>query len=285
MGDVATFTTKAFPTWCPGCGDFGILTGLKQALAELDVEPHKIALASGIGCSSKLPHWLETYGFHGIHGRSLPIAQGIKFANHELTVIAIAGDGDLFGLGMGHFVHAARRNVDITLIVHDNQVYGLTKGQTSPTSDKGFHTKSTPFGAIEPKVNPISLALASDATFVSRTFAGDIKHLKQVVMDAILHRGFSLVDVMQPCVTFNHLNTYQWYRDRVYHLEEDGHDRSDRVAAFARALEWGDRIPIGIFYEDDRPSYTDQLPQLESGPLAERDLADVDISPVLDEHT
>ncbi|RME51989.1 2-oxoacid:ferredoxin oxidoreductase subunit beta [Candidatus Woesearchaeota archaeon] len=283
---VGTFTTKSFPTWCPGCGDFGILTALKHALADLQIPPHMVALASGIGCSSKLPHWLETYGFHSIHGRSVPVATGIRLANHKLHVIAIAGDGDLYGLGMGHFIHALRRNLNITLIVHDNQIYGLTKGQTSPTSDKGFHSKSTPFGVIEPKINPIALALAADATFVARGFAGDIKHLTWVMEEAIKHEGFAFIDVAQPCVTFNHLNTYQWFRERIYKLEEEnGYDKGNKEMAFVKALEWGEKIPIGVFFQKRMPTYEEQLPQLADGPLAESRIEDIDISSALDEHT
>lgn len=283
---VGTYTTKEFPTWCPGCGNFGILMGLKQACAELGFEPHQVCLASGIGCSSKLPHWFGAYGFHSVHGRSLPVASGIKFANHKLNVVAIAGDGDLYGLGMGHFIHSLRRNINMTLIVHNNKVYGLTKGQTSPTSDKGFHTKSTPAGSIEPQINPLALALAADATFVARGYAGDIAHLQSLIVEAMKHKGFALVDVLQPCVTFNHFNTYEWYKDRVYKLDElPGYDKHDKTHAFEKASEWGEKVPTGIFFQEEKPTYEDQLPQLENGPLAEMNINDIDIGPALDEHT
>ncbi|MFQ5711912.1 MAG: thiamine pyrophosphate-dependent enzyme [Candidatus Geothermarchaeales archaeon] len=280
------FTTRERPNWCPGCGDYGIWTAVKMALVEMDIEPWKVLLVSGIGCSSKLPHWVKNvYGFHGIHGRVLPLATGARLANNELTVIGFAGDGDAYGIGMCHFIHAMRRNLDITYIVHDNQVYGLTTGQTSPTSDKGFATKSTPTGVIEIPVNPLALALASGATFVARGYAGDVKHLKTLMVEGVRHRGFALIDVLQPCVTFNRKNTHEWYAERVYKLEETGYDPTDKTQAFLKAQEWDDKIPVGILYREVRPTYEDELPQIAEAPLAKQDVGDVDISRLMDELT
>lgn len=286
MYDMSYFTTRERPNWCPGCGDYGIWTAVKMALVEMDIEPWKVLLVSGIGCSSKLPHWVKNvYGFHGIHGRVLPLATGARLANNELTVIGFAGDGDAYGIGMCHFIHAMRRNLDITYIVHDNQVYGLTTGQTSPTSDKGFATKSTPTGVIEIPVNPLALALASGATFVARGYAGDVKHLKTLMVEGVRHRGFALIDVLQPCVTFNRKNTHEWYAERVYKLEETGYDPTDKTQAFLKAQEWDDKIPVGILYREVRPTYEDELPQIAEAPLAKQDVGDVDISRLMDELT
>jgi 2-oxoglutarate ferredoxin oxidoreductase subunit beta len=272
------------PNWCPGCGNYGILTALKSIIVELQIEPANIVNSSGIGCSGKVPHWIRVYGLHGIHGRALPVATGIKLANHKLTVIAEGGDGDGYGIGACHFVHAMRRNLDITYIVHNNKVYGLTTGQTSPTSDKGFVTKSTPFGVIEPALNPIAVALSTDATFVARGFAGDLKHLKQLLKQGIQHKGFALIDIFQPCVSFNHVNTYQWYKQRIYNLQEEGHDASDKQQAFARAMEWGERIPLGVFYQEQRPTYEDELPQIQTQTLLEQDITNIDITELMEDY-
>jgi len=250
------------PAWCPGCGNFGILTAVKKALVELNLEPHQVLLVSGIGQAGKLPHYLKGNVFNSLHGRPVPPAVGAKLANKELTVIAISGDGDGYGEGGNHFIHAARRNHDITYLVHNNQIYGLTKGQTSPTSDIGFVTKTTPQGA-PPPVNPIILAIAAGATFVARAFAGDIDYLSSIIQRGINHRGFALIDILQPCVSFNHKNTYQWYKERVYKLEQDGtYASSDKIAAFIKAQEWGEHIPIGVFYREDRPTYESAFPAL-----------------------
>lgn len=272
------------PSWCPGCGNYGILNGLKAAISQAGLEPHMTVLISGIGCSGKDPHFVKTYGFEGIHGRVLPVATAIRLANHKLKVIGCAGDGDAYGIGGNHFLHAMRRNIEITYLVHDNQIYGLTTGQTSPTSIKGFATKSTPFGAIEEPVNPISLAIAVGATFVARVFVGEFSHFKQVLVEALKHKGFALVDVFQPCVTFNYLNTYQWFSQRVYKLEDEtGYNPTDRMNALARAQEWGERIPIGIFFRETKPTYEDQLPQIKEKPLVEQDILSIDISKTLQE--
>ena len=239
--------------WCPGCGNFSILKALKLAFAELNKKPHEIVIVSGIGQAPKTPHYLRCNTFNGLHGRALPVATGIKLANHELTVLAQGGDGDGYAEGGNHFMHAMRRNIDVTYLVHDNQVYGLTKGQTSPTSSRGFVTKTAPWGAISPPLNPLLLAVASDCSFVARGFAGEIDHLKELIKAGILHKGFALIDILQPCVSFNKVNTFKWYSERVYHLEaQKGYDPGDRSAALQKAQEWGERIPIGILYRCER---------------------------------
>ncbi len=255
------------PTWCPGCGDFGVVAAVEGALKRLKIPPYNVVIVSGIGCSSNLPHFLSSYGFHGIHGRALPVAEGIRWANHGLTVIGTGGDGDGFGIGAGHFVHAMRRNVDLTYVTMDNQIYGLTTGQASPTSQMGQKTKSTPTGVIENPIDPIALALASGATYVARGFSGDVKQLTDLVAGGVQHKGFAFVDVFSPCVTYNKVNTFDFFRQRVYKLESAGHDPSDIVAAWQRALEWGDKIPIGLFYRTERPSYEDLEEVLHAGPL------------------
>jgi 2-oxoglutarate ferredoxin oxidoreductase subunit beta len=259
------------PTWCPGCGNFGILTAVKQALVALRIEPYRVLMVSGIGQAGKLPHYTRCHVLNELHGRTLPAAIGAKIANPELVVIAVGGDGDGYGEGGNHFINAVRRNHDITYLVHNNQVYGLTKGQASPTSDFGFVTKTTPRGADIP-LNPIALAIASDASFVGRSFAGDIEHLSGLIRLGIEHKGFALIDVLQPCVVFNHKNTYAWYRERVYKLEKNGYDPGSKKAAFEKAQEWGDRIPIGVIYRKDRATFEERLPALTRGPLARRRL-------------
>jgi 2-oxoglutarate ferredoxin oxidoreductase subunit beta len=257
------------PAWCPGCGNFGILQALNRALIEMEIEPHQVLLVSGIGQAGKLPHYTRGNVFNSLHGRPVPPAIGAKIANPELIVIAISGDGDAYGEGGNHFLHAARRNHDITYLVHNNQVYGLTKGQASPTSDVGFATKTTPYGAASP-VNPIALAIVSGASFVGRGFAGDIDHLSNVIKKGITHRGFALIDILQPCVSFNHKNTFQWYQERVYKLEDERYDPSDKKAALEKALIWGEEIPIGIIYEENLPVYENQLPALSDGLLVKQ---------------
>ncbi|MCI4336818.1 MAG: thiamine pyrophosphate-dependent enzyme [Thermoplasmata archaeon] len=256
------------PTWCPGCGDFGVVAAVEMAVKRLKIPSQNVVIVSGIGCSSNLPHFLSAYGFHAIHGRALPVAEGIRWANHSLTVIATGGDGDGFGIGAGHFVHAMRRNVDMTYVTMDNQVYGLTTGQASPTSMMGQKTKSTPSGVIENPLDPMALALASGATYLARAFSGDVKHMADLVAGAIQHKGFAFVDALSPCVTYNKINTFDWFRQRVYKLESAGHDPSDKLKAWERALEWGDKIPIGLFYKVERPTYEDLDEVLQAGPLA-----------------
>lgn len=255
------------PTWCPGCGDFGVVAAVELAVKRLQIPSHNVVIVSGIGCSSNLPHFLSSYGFHGIHGRALPVAEGVRWSNHGLTVIATGGDGDGFGIGAGHFVHTMRRNVDMTYVTMDNQIYGLTTGQASPTSMMGHKTKSTPTGVIENPIDPIALALASGATYVARGFSGDVKHMAELIANGIQHKGFAFVDALSPCVTYNKLNTFDWFRQRIYKLETAGHNPSDITAAWQRALEWGDKIPIGLFFKTERPTYEDLEEVLAAGPL------------------
>lgn len=257
--------------WCPGCGNFGIREAVKQALSELGIEPEQTCFVSGIGQAPKLPHYIRCNLFNGLHGRTLPVAIGAKLANPELVVIAEGGDGDGYAEGANHFLAALRRNADITYLVHDNQIYGLTKGQTSPTSDVGMVTRTTPWGVLVPAFNPLALAIALDAGFVARGFAGNIPHLAGLIQQAIRHSGFSLVDILQPCVSFNHVNTAKWFRHRVYELGKDEpHDPSDRRKAFLKAREWGDRIPIGVLYRSERKAYNLTQATHDETPLASR---------------
>lgn len=260
--------------WCPGCGNFMLLRAVQEAMVGLGKEPHEVLLVSGIGQAGKLPHYMRCNTFNSLHGRTLPPATGVKLANHELTVVAIAGDGDCYGEGGNHFLHAIRRNIDITLIVHDNQVYGLTKGQASPTSDRGFATKVQPEGVILAPFNPVLVAVAMDASFVARGFTGEKDHLVGLIQEAVLHRGFALVDILQPCPSFNKLNTFTWYKERVYKLDETGgeghahYDPTDRIAALQKAQEWGIRIPIGVVYTNSkRPTMEEQIHAIKEMPL------------------
>jgi 2-oxoglutarate/2-oxoacid ferredoxin oxidoreductase subunit beta len=271
---MADLKGKVDPDWCPGCGDFGVLAAVQKALVELQIPKHEVATISGIGCSSNFPGFIDTYGMHTLHGRSLPVASGMKLANHGMTVLVTGGDGDGFGIGAGHFVHTMRRNLDLTYIVMDNQIYGLTTGQTSPTSRIGMKTKSMPFGNVDAPVNPVSLALAAGATFVARGFSADQKHLTELIKKAIEHKGFSFLDVFSPCVTYNHDNTFQWFRPRVKKLEENPeYDPSDFQAAVEKSLLWGDEIPIGVFFErTDVPTAHDAEPVLKPGPLVHQSI-------------
>ncbi len=261
------------PDWCPGCGDFAVLKGLQKACAELGLWPHQIVTVSGIGCSSNMPGYINTYGMHTLHGRPLAVATGVQMANHELTVIATGGDGDGYGIGGNHFVHTARRNVDLTYLVMNNQIYGLTTGQISPTSSQGMKTKSTPFGSVEMPVNPITSAIMNGATFVARGFSGDGKHLVDLMKKAIQHKGFSLIDIFSPCVTFNHDNDYKFFKPRIKKLEDEGHDTSDWKSACEKALMWGDTIYTGLFLQKEQPTLGQLEPVLdEGGPMAYRSL-------------
>lgn len=254
------------PAWCPGCGNFSILKTFKDAMVELGIEPHQFTIVSGIGQAGKFPHYLKCNTFNGLHGRTLPVATGIRLANHEMLVIAVAGDGDCYGEGGNHLIHAMRRNINVKLFVHNNQIYGLTKGQASPTSMEGMVTKNQPFGVLSEQLNPLALAVALDCSFVARGFAGDTEHLKGLIKEAINHKGFTLVDILQPCVTFNKINTYEWYRQRVYRIEPE-YNPEDRIEAFKRALEWGERIPIGVIYINNRPTFEDRVPVIKAAPL------------------
>jgi len=265
------FKTDVFADWCPGCGDFGIMTALQMALAELGLQPHQVVIVSGIGCSGKEPHNIKTNGVHTLHGRTLPFATGIKVANPDLEVLAIGGDGDGLGIGAGHFVNTGRRNLDITYIIHDNGVYGLTKGQASPTLRLGIKTKALSKPNINQAVNPIALAIVAGYTFVARSYAYDVRHLKDTIVQSIQHKGLAFIDVLQPCPTYNDINTKEWYggedrkdpetgkpQSRLYKLEETGfdpivHDEVEnfkkKMAAIEKSQEWGDRIPVGVFSE------------------------------------
>ncbi|MCI4319906.1 MAG: thiamine pyrophosphate-dependent enzyme [Thermoplasmata archaeon] len=271
------------PTWCPGCGDYSVVAAVEMALKKLKIPSHEVVIVSGIGCSSNLPHFVNSYGFHGIHGRALPIAEGVRWANHGLTVIATGGDGDGFGIGCGHFVHTMRRNVDLTYVTMNNQIYGLTTGQASPTSMMGHKTKSTPTGVIENPLDPIALALASGATYVARGFSGDVKQMAELIQNGITHKGFAFVDTLSPCVTYNKINTFDWFRQRVYKLDAAGHNPSDLVAAWTRSLEWGDKIPTGLFYRTEKPTYEDLEEVLAAGPLAKQPLGLKGREAILDE--
>ncbi|HET7912957.1 MAG TPA: 2-oxoacid:ferredoxin oxidoreductase subunit beta, partial [Pseudolabrys sp.] len=217
---IKDFKGKAEPDWCPGCGDFGVLSALKQALAELSIRPHEAMVISGIGCSSNLPGYISTYGMHTLHGRALSVATGAQLANHEIKIIVTGGDGDGYGIGGNHFIHSMRRNVDLTYIVMNNQIYGLTTGQISPTSTKGMATKSTPFGSVENPLNPIPLAIAAGATYVARGYTGQVKHLVELIKGGIEHKGFALIDAFSPCVTFNHDNSHEFFKQRTFKLED-----------------------------------------------------------------
>jgi 2-oxoglutarate ferredoxin oxidoreductase subunit beta len=266
MSTAAEYKSRVRQTWCPGCGDYGVLNALQSACAALGIERHNLVVVSGIGCSSDLPHFMSTYGIHTLHGRALPVAQGIKMANKNLTVVITGGDGDGYGIGAGHFLHAMRRNLDLTYIVMDNRIYGLTTGQASPTSEKGLKTKSTPIGNPECALNPLALAVVGGATFVGRGFSGEPVHLSEVIRRGLAHKGFSLVDVFSPCVTWNKINTYDWYRPRVVKLETEGHNPADRDAAIRQALR-EDKLPIGVIYETDEPTFVEDEPSLQGEPL------------------
>ena len=307
MLELKNYRTQVHNDWCPGCGDFGIVNAIQMTLLEMQLEPHRVALFSGIGCSAKTPHYVNTYGFHTLHGRVLPIATGGKLANPGLTVIAVGGDGDGLGIGAGHFVNTGRRNLDFTYVLYDNGVYGLTKGQAAPTLPKGLRTKSMPAPSIQEGLNPIAMAVASGYTFVARSYALDVRHLKSTLRAAIEHRGSAFVDVLQTCPTYNDINTKEWYAGddlpskapRLYKLEETDYDgkvvdptvRSEVSAkkgtALLRSFEWGDKIPIGIFFRMEIATYEDQLgsrmPALQEKPFVEHDIYSRDVSQLFDE--
>lgn len=268
--------------WCPGCGNFGILSALAQALDGLGLNPKDVLFVSGIGQAGKTPHYIKGNVLNTLHGRTLPTATGAKIANSDLTVIAIGGDGDGYAEGGNHFIHALRKNIDITYLVHNNQVFGLTKGQASPSSDPGMVTGTTPWGAAYEPFNPLAVAISMNGSFVARSFAGDQEHLAGIIQEAVKHRGFALVDILQPCVTFNKINTHQWYRSRVYDLNQDPtYDPTDRSQAWAKCREWGERIPIGVFYRTERPTLCEHLPALRNGPLVKQPTANPNIEQVL----
>jgi 2-oxoglutarate ferredoxin oxidoreductase subunit beta len=272
--EMKDFKPEVPPDWCPGCGDFGVLNALFQACAEIDLPPRDMLVVSGIGCSSNLPGFVRAYGVHSLHGRALAFATGSKLANHAMTVIVTGGDGDGYGIGLNHFIQAMRRNIDVTYIVMNNEIYGLTTGQVSPTSETGMKTKTTPHGNLEQMLNPMALALASGCGYIARGFSGQPKHLMKLYVDGIRHPGFALIDVFSPCVTFNKVQTYDWFRKRIYKLEDTDHDPANFHGAMERALEWGEKIPIGLFYRNPNPppSLHTQDPGLQSGVLVKQPL-------------
>jgi 2-oxoglutarate ferredoxin oxidoreductase subunit beta len=304
----ADYKTDAHNDWCPGCGDFGILSSLQSALAELQLEPWRVAVFSGIGCSSKTPHFVRTYGVHTLHGRSLPFAVGAKLSNPELTVIAVGGDGDGYGIGAGHFVHAGRRNVDMAYLVHNNEVYGLTKGQASPTLRQGMQPKSLPAPNLQQGINPLAMALAAGYTFIARSYAFDAKHLRSTICAAVRHRGMALVDILQPCPTYNDLHDKEYFAElvevggkrqpRLYRLEDEGydgvvHDPSDereirhkQRQAFEQAMLREERAAIGVLFQVRLPTFDERLgesvPALRSAAPAAARIADGDGRPTTD---
>ena len=255
--------------WCPGCGDYSILSSVEKTLMNLRKKPHEVLIVSGIGQAAKLPHYINTNGFDGLHGRALPAAFGAKAANHKLLVLVTSGDGDIYGEGGNHFIHAIRRNIDITLIVHNNQVYGLTKGQASPTSDLGMVTKTQPDGVVTIPFNPLTMAITLDAVFVARSFSKEIEFTSKLIEEGINTPGFSLIDVLQPCVSFNHINTYKWYSDRVYQLDSS-YDFTDKSKAYKKSSEWENKIPIGVIYKNSRKTYLDNFIKPKDLPLIKR---------------
>lgn len=270
--------------WCPGCGNFGILNAVKKAIATLGRDPKNILLVSGIGQAAKLPHYIKCNCFNGLHGRALPVATGAKIANHALTVLVTTGDGDCYGEGGNHFIHNIRRNIDITVIVHDNQIYGLTKGQASPTTDPGYVTKVQPGGVISEPFHSLAMAIAIGAGFVARGYSLDIEHLSWLILEGIKYKGFSLIDVLQPCVSFNKKNTYEWYSKRVYKINDDSaYNLEDKIVAYQKAAEWGDRIPIGIIYKTEKKSYEEKSGLCERPPLVEEQIENIDIRSVFND--
>jgi 2-oxoglutarate ferredoxin oxidoreductase subunit beta len=267
MVSIKDYDSDVENKWCPGCGNFGILAAMKDALAAQGISPEKILIISGIGQAAKTPHYLKCNLFHALHGRAIPLATGAKIANHELTILVNSGDGDCYGEGGNHFMHAVRRNIDLTVLVHNNKVYGLTKGQASPTSDEGMTTKIQSDGVISETFNPLSVALALGAGFVARSFSGKAEHLSKIIQEGIKHKGFSLIDILQPCVSFNHVNTFDWYRKRVYDLFEEGYIPDDFTKAMELSRMWGDKIPMGIIYQKEKPSYTDKIKKLKESTL------------------
>ncbi|MBR2568054.1 MAG: 2-oxoacid:ferredoxin oxidoreductase subunit beta [Paenibacillus sp.] len=273
MATFKEFRNNVKPNWCPGCGDFSVQAAIQRAAANVGLTPENLAVISGIGCSGRISGYVNAYGFHGIHGRALPIAQGVKLANRDLTVIASGGDGDGFAIGMGHTVHAIRRNINMTYIVMDNQIYGLTKGQTSPRSAVGFKTKSTPEGSIESTLAPLEIALASGATFVAQSFSSDLKQLTALIEQGIQHEGFSLINVFSPCVTFNKINTYDWFKENIVNLNTvEGYDPSNRIQAMTKLMETNGMITGLIYQDSSRKSYENQIVGFRSEPLAQQNL-------------
>jgi 2-oxoglutarate ferredoxin oxidoreductase subunit beta len=273
MATFKDFRNNVKPNWCPGCGDFSVQAAIQRAAANVGLEPENLAVISGIGCSGRISGYINSYGVHGIHGRALPIAQGVKMANRDLTVIASGGDGDGFAIGMGHTVHAIRRNIDITYIVMDNQIYGLTKGQTSPRSAVGFKTKSTPEGSIEQAISPMEMALTAGATFVAQSFSTDLKELTAIIEAGMKHKGFSLINVFSPCVTYNKVNTYDWFKENLTKLSSiENYDSSNREVAMQTLMKHKSLVTGLIYQNTEQPSYQELLTSYSKSPLAKADL-------------
>ncbi|MFC0558526.1 2-oxoacid:ferredoxin oxidoreductase subunit beta [Halalkalibacter alkalisediminis] len=273
MATFKDFRNKVKPNWCPGCGDFSVQAAIQRAAANVGIEPDDLAVVSGIGCSGRISGYINSYGLHGVHGRALPIAQGVKMANRDLTVIASGGDGDGFAIGMGHTIHAIRRNIDITYIVMDNQIYGLTKGQTSPRSEMGFKTKSTPGGSIESALNVMEMALTAGATFVAQSFSSDLKELTALIEQGVNHKGFSLINVFSPCVTFNKVNTYDWFKQNITKLADvEEYDPNNRMKAMQTLMEHNGLVTGLIYQNTEQPSYQELIPTYDKKPLAHQDL-------------
>ncbi|RXI97936.1 2-oxoacid:ferredoxin oxidoreductase subunit beta [Anaerobacillus alkaliphilus] len=273
MATFKDFRNNIKPNWCPGCGDFSVQAAIQRAAANVGLTPENLAVVSGIGCSGRISGYINSYGFHGIHGRALPIAQGVKMANRELTVIASGGDGDGFAIGMGHTVHAIRRNIDVTYIVMDNQIYGLTKGQTSPRSEMGFKTKSTPSGSIESAIGIMELAISAGAGFVAQSFSSDLKELTSIIEQGINHKGFSFINVFSPCVTFNKVNTYEWFKENIVKLDSiEGYDPTNRAQAVNTLMEHNGLVTGLIYQNKEKPSYEQLVPGFKETPLVNEEL-------------
>ena len=270
--------------WCPGCGNFSILKAVKQALVSKQLSPHQVLFVSGIGQAAKTPHYLNANVFNGLHGRALPVATGAKIANSALTVIVESGDGCTYGEGGNHFLAAIRRNPDITILVHDNQVYGLTKGQASPTSEEGFVTKAQPFGAMSEPFNPIATAIAMHAGFVARGFSGMPDHLADLIRQGIEHPGLAIIDILQPCISFNKVNTYAWYKERCHLLPND-HDSRNWESAIKTAYHTEDNIPIGVIYQNDRPPFERHHPVLSNGTLIGQEVDRLALAKIVESYT
>ncbi|WP_088041150.1 2-oxoacid:ferredoxin oxidoreductase subunit beta [Bacillus sp. EAC] len=273
MATFKEFRNNIKPNWCPGCGDFSVQASIQRAAANVGLEPDNLAVVSGIGCSGRISGYINSYGLHGIHGRSLPIAQGVKMANRDLTVIASGGDGDGFAIGLGHTIHAIRRNIDITYIVMDNQIYGLTKGQTSPRSDVGFKTKSTPQGSVESALSVMEMALTAGGTFVAQSFSSDLKELTSLIEQGINHKGFSLINVFSPCVTYNKVNTYDWFKENLVKLSDvEGYDPSNKEMAMQTLMQ-NKGLVTGLIYQNkDQKSYQELISGYSEDPLVGADL-------------
>lgn len=271
MTTLADLKTPCDPNWCPGCGNLPLWAAFKNAAVEQGWDNTNTAIVAGIGCHGHIINFTKITSFEGLHGRPVPVATGVKLANNDLNVFVFTGDGDSLGEGGNHFIHACRRNHDISIFLHDNGLYALTTGQTSPASPHGFVSKSTPDGNLDNPLNPMVLAIAAGATFVARAYAGDIKHVTELMIAANEHKGLALVDILQPCVTFNKQFTHEFFRENTYKLGED-YDSTDKTAAFVKAQEFGlKQIPLGIFYKEDKPSYESQVPQIQQTPLVKHD--------------